>query len=357
MFNPLGGFHFKPSEEELAIRQKLEEERKKQAGVTEEKKKHSSKSKSNSNSNSEASSTNASDEKKPETKKANGSTTVKTDTKSKTDTNSNSDSNTNSNTNNTDTSKGKSENKRQRYLFESILCELFSSFCVIRNSAKPKYKYIQSKTETSSYYFFKSTDPEKAKEFKPKPIDEETAKQKEQQTASKTVASLWNTGSTMEEYDYSDWVHQRLKQELVKVDLAFLFYLNIFLKKKIEFRIFVKIFLIKKKKATFLFARGKLRAGWDLNLKAKWKGVVDGKEVEGTISMEDIVDSEDSDDWLFEVSAKELRTSLLFFIFLKKILSQKEFDKGRRLIISQKKKVLDVIDRVLAEFKSKKTSK
>jgi len=91
--------------------------------------------------------------------------------------------------------------------------------------------------------------------------------------------------------------------------------------------------------ATFLFARGKLRAGWDLNLKAKWKGVVDGKDVEGTISMEDIVDSDDSDDWTFEVTCNQAQT---------------EFEKGRRIVISDKKKILDVIDRILAEFKSKK---
>jgi len=186
----------------------------------------------------------------------------------------------------------------------------------------PKEK---SKIESSSYYFSKTTDPEKAKQFKPQQVDEQTAKQKEE-AASKLVGSSWNTGSTMEEYDYSEWVHQRIKQDLVKIQFT---------------GAQIKIDDVENVggTATFLFARGKLRAGWDLNLKAKWKGVVDGKDVEGTISMEDIVDSDDSDDWTFEVTCNQAQT---------------EFEKGRRIVISDKKKILDVIDRILAEFKSKK---
>jgi len=45
--------------------------------------------------------------------------------------------------------------------------------------------------------------------------------------------------------------------------------------------------------ATILYLRGKKRLGFELNLKAKWKGKVNDKEVSGHIS----IPSLDSDDW------------------------------------------------------------
>jgi len=191
----------------------------------------------------------------------------------------------------------------------------------------------KSKIDSSSYYFSKSTDPEKAKQFQPQKIDEQTAKAKEQQLkkllSTNSACSLWNTGSTMEEYDYSEWIHQRLKQQILNVEFKGLS---------------IKIDEVEKVDgtATYLYSRGKLRAGWDLNLKAKWKGTVDGKDVEGSFSLEDIADGEDADEWNFEVECKK---------------SGSEDQKAKALILSEKKKILNAVQLVLTEFKSKKVTK
>ncbi|ETO16603.1 hypothetical protein RFI_20735 [Reticulomyxa filosa] len=206
----------------------------------------------------------------------------------------------------------------------------------------------KSKIDSSSYYFFKSTDPEQAKKFKPQKVDEQTAKEKEEQTASKSMGSLWNTGSTMEEYDYSEWVHQQLKQELLRVQFKGA-PIKIDEVEKVDGTVLLRGGRKKKEqmcicacaKATYLLTRGKLRAGWDLSFKAKWKGIVDEKEVEGTISMEDIADGEDSDEWGFEVECKKSRS---------------EDQKARSTILKEKKSVLGTVERVLKEFKSKKTN-
>jgi len=280
MFNPFGGFQFKPSEEELEVRRKIEETRKKEAGFDETAAKKKTKSDSVKP---KTESKNTSEEHKPKENKSTDVSPVKND--------SNINTNTNTNTNTADTT-GK------------------------------------SKTESSAYYFSKSTDPEKAKQFQPQKLDEQTAKEKEQEK-SNTVGSLWNTGSTMEEYDYSEWIYKRLKEELLKIEFG---------------QAQIKITEVEDVggTATHLFARGKLRAGWDLNFKAIWKGTIDGNEVEGSIFMEDIIDSEDPDDWEFQVGCKK---------------SQNEYEKGRRIIVNEKKRILNAIELVLKEFKSKKFAK
>jgi hypothetical protein len=260
MFSPLRGFNFKPTEEEQQIRAKLEEQRRRESGIDfSTSAKHSKRE-----SVSVSVSSNYADKDVVEPQKRESKTTQVQPT----------------------------ENRGTK-----------------------------SKIESSAYYFSKSTDPEKAKQFKPVKIDEQTTSEKSQ----KTVGSLWNTGSTMEEYDYTEWIHQRLKEELLKVTFE---------------GAPIKIDDVENVggAATYLFARGKLRAGWDLNFKAKWKGTVDNEEAEGTISMEDICDCDDAYDWGFHVDVQKAKSEA----------------KAREIIKKEKKKILDAIDIVISDFRSKK---
>jgi len=138
--------------------------------------------------------------------------------------------------------------------------------------------------------------------------------------------SAWNPGNTMETFDYSQWAHDRLKEVLMSYTVP-----NCDLKvKKVE-----KV----DGTATIIFARGKLRYGYDLSFKCDWKGTVDGKKVSGTMSMDEITSEDDPDSWEFEVTTKK---------------SSSEFKKAARLVKNSKKNLVKLVGEFVEEFKQKK---
>mmetsp|Transcript_49240 Transcript_49240/g.60478 ORF Transcript_49240/g.60478 Transcript_49240/m.60478 type:complete len:251 (+) Transcript_49240:94-846(+) len=190
-------------------------------------------------------------------------------------------------------------------------------------------KTEELKPSNSSYYLYRSTSAEEAVKFKPKKIDDNEAKKLENKA---TVGSAWNTGATMEEYDYSKWVKDKLTEYLKNIK---------FNKSELNE---IKIDDVNKMEcdASIIFVRGKLRAGYDIHFDIKYKGKYfkNNKkiEVEGSIIMNEICDSEDMDDWEFIVKPKKSNSTG------KKVAS---------LIKSDKKVVYDVVNKMLDEFKQK----
>jgi hypothetical protein len=187
----------------------------------------------------------------------------------------------------------------------------------------------KSKT-SSSYYLYKPTPKEEAEKFKPKKMDstEDNNNSNLNPTSSAKGGSNWNPGNTMEEFDYSQWVKDRLKELLLLM--------------KINNNDEIKIDKIDEMEgtATILFVRGKLKYGYDLHFKLTWKGKIDDKEVEGTLSMAEICPEDDSDEWEFEVKCKQS--------------SSNEGKKALKIIKCEKLQILNIINQVINEFKAKK---
>eukprot|EP00472_Partenskyella_glossopodia_P003623 CAMPEP_0197516456 /NCGR_PEP_ID=MMETSP1318-20131121/1336_1 /TAXON_ID=552666 /ORGANISM="Partenskyella glossopodia, Strain RCC365" /LENGTH=193 /DNA_ID=CAMNT_0043065211 /DNA_START=25 /DNA_END=606 /DNA_ORIENTATION=- len=144
----------------------------------------------------------------------------------------------------------------------------------------------KSKTKAdSTYYFFKSTPAEIAKQYQPQRIDPDAAPptQTARVAVNNSTGSTWNKMGTWEEKDYSKWACSRLKELLVDTECP------AFSTGDLKISEVVKA----EGMATILFLRGKRRVGFELNLKAKWKGKLDGKSVSGHVC----IPSFDSDEW------------------------------------------------------------
>merc|ERR1711971_368323 len=105
-----------------------------------------------------------------------------------------------------------------------------------------------------------STDPETAKQFQPKKLDAVAAAKME--STAKAKGSSWNTGATMEQFDYSEWMKQRLEALLLGVT---------FPGSAVRISEVVKV----EGSATILLIRGKYRPGFDVSFECKWKGYAD----------------------------------------------------------------------------------
>jgi len=85
---------------------------------------------------------------------------------------------------------------------------------------KTKPKPVLNKKDSksgSSYYLYKSTDKEEAKKYAPKKLVDDEAKRVESTVKAQSKGSSWNTGATMEQFDYSEWMKKRVEALLLGV--------------------------------------------------------------------------------------------------------------------------------------------
>jgi len=144
----------------------------------------------------------------------------------------------------------------------------------------------------SSYYISRPTPKEEAEKFKPQKIEADKS-DSQLQPAQPTLGSSWNPGNTMEEFDYSSWAKDRLKELLLLIKFP---NSDLIIEKIDEME----------GSATILFTRGKLRPGYDLHFQCTWKGKIDNSdEIEGTLSMSEICPEDDPDEWEFSVKSKQ----------------------------------------------------
>lgn len=146
-----------------------------------------------------------------------------------------------------------------------------------------------SKTDSSSYYFFKSTPVEEAKKYAPQKVRKE---KDESKAASATAGSVWNSGGTWEERDVSKWACERVKQLLMECQFE-----------KPNYRI-CKISKVKGN-ASIIFTRGKRKVGYELDVHMEWEAALDDICVKGIMRFPEVVDYEDEFEYLVECHDKE----------------------------------------------------
>ena len=148
--------------------------------------------------------------------------------------------------------------------------------------AQPKDGSAKTKTEESSYYFFKSTDPEQAKKYAPKKLDGPI---EEKAIAPKKGLSKWNAGATWEEKDRSKWAKEHLTHLLSSISLPPL----------PEGEVVFKAWTVTAD-ASIVFTRGKARAGYEISGKTDFEGMYKGEKVKGTMKFPKIDNTDVSDD-------------------------------------------------------------
>merc|ERR1712228_583352 len=171
---------------------------------------------------------------------------------------------------------------------------------------------------------------------------------------SKAKGSSWNTGATMEQFDYSEWMKQRLEALLLSITF-----------KNSQIRI-VEVTKVEGS-ATILLTRGKYRPGYDISFECKWKGYVDPnytesvdddggdndenddddkkdkkkkeKKANGILKMDEITSEDDPEDWEYEASIKK---------------KSKMNKAGLSLVKKDRESVIKAINVFIEEFKKKK---
>eukprot|EP00483_Globobulimina_turgida_P001934 UN01936 len=231
----------------------------------------------------------------------------------------------------------------------------------IENTTNPNAKYVMNSAEdqeekkevsktadkkSSTYYLYKSTDKEEAKKYAPKKLDNSTAQKVETAAKSASKGSTWNTGATMEQFDYSAWMKDRIKQLLLGLTFA---------NSSIKITEVVKV----DGSATILLIRGKYRPGYDISFECKWKGYIEANYVEppensddsvdkikekskkasGTLKMNEITSEDDPEDWEYEVSIKK---------------KSKVNREGGKLVKKDRENVINAINIFVKELKVKK---
>jgi len=191
-----------------------------------------------------------------------------------------------------------------------------------KTDSKPKDAKTNGDTENgaataSSYYHFKSTDKEKAHKYDAKKVDPKKA------TVWKPAAgaSAWNPGNTFEDRDFTTDANALWKKMMTGFEWPGL-------------NLKIHAFSTTAMDYSIIMNRGKVKYIYDCSFTAKWKGVVDGTKVEGTLEMADI--SADDDDWEFSVYAKN---------------SDASTNTAVALIQSSKQLILDKIDEFLTTLK------
>merc|ERR1712154_635797 len=177
---------------------------------------------------------------------------------------------------------------------------------------------------SSSYYLYKSTDKEEAKKYAPKKLDTTTAQKVESDVVSKSKGSTWNTGATMEQFDYSEWMKQRIEQLLINIK---------FKDCNINIHEVVKV----EGSATILLIRGKYRPGYDISFECKWHDITN--KAKGILKMHDITSEDDPEDWEYEVTIKK---------------KTKVNKAGLGFVKKDKQSVLEAIKVFVTELKEKK---
>merc|ERR1719356_895067 len=130
------------------------------------------------------------------------------------------------------------------------------------NKSEEEEKKEELQKSSSSYYLYKSTNPEEAKKYAPKKLDNGTAQSIEKTVKQSSKGSSWNTGATMEQFDYSEWMKKRIEALLLGVT---------FRNSQIRIIEVTKV----EGDATILLTRGKYRPGYDISFECKWKGYPD----------------------------------------------------------------------------------
>ena len=239
--------------------------------------------------------------------------TSNTDANGNSNQNSNNNSNNTSNNNSNESTPNKKSKSKTKSKSKSKSNSKSKSKSKESDSDEDEVKISGKKDDSglktsSSYYHFKSTDPKEAEKFKPKKLDSKDAANAS--TSSISGASAWNTGATMETFDFSDWVKDQIKFEMVKVSFP--------LSNDQKGSINITEVDSCDGHATIVFSRGKFRPGFDFTLKLKYSGKYDDKDVEGTITMDDVCMDDDEEDWGYEVSSKKFCFS--FFVLFSHLL-------------------------------------
>jgi len=141
----------------------------------------------------------------------------------------------------------------------------------------------------STYYHFSSTPAEEARQFDAVKVTDPTVA-----NVSKTVvqgASAWNTGSTVEDRDYSEVADNLLKEGL----------------KAFQFSDSIKVKSVTKTGGDFsvVIGRRKIKHIFDLNFSLKWTGKINDTKVSGELEISDIMPDDDWDDWYIQCKSNK----------------------------------------------------
>lgn len=187
----------------------------------------------------------------------------------------------------------------------------------VQNGSNSKGTDEKSKQTASTYYHFKSTDKAEAHKYDAKKVDPNKA------TKWKAApgASAWNSGCTFEDRDFTTDANALWEKMMIGFEWPGL-------------NLKIKSFSTTAMDYSIIINRGKVKYIYDMNFTCKWKGVIDGEKVEGTIEMADIC--ADDDDWEFSVYSKKSNPSANTAI---------------ALIESSKQLILDKIDEFLSTLK------
>eukprot|EP00483_Globobulimina_turgida_P001760 UN01762 len=151
----------------------------------------------------------------------------------------------------------------------------------------------------------------------------------------------------MEQFDYSAWMKERIKQLLVGYT---------FTDSCIKITEVVKV----DGSATILLIRGKYRPGYDISFECKWRGYIEAnaeaehekgsnsddsdevgkvKKAKGTLKMNEITSEDDAEDWEYEVAVKK---------------KSKVNREGGRIVSGDRNNVINLINIFVKELKVKK---
>jgi len=167
-----------------------------------------------------------------------------------------------------------------------------------KDKKQEKKKEVKART-ADDYYFFKSTDPETAKNFRPKLLDQPQTSAPRQivarpqqvqktQTNISAAPSAWNTGGTWEERNLTPFTHRRIK-ELLAENFSPQFVSG-------PLQVEIKEWKVEGD-ASLVLVRGKKRLGYELNFNGEFKGTFQDEKVEGKIIVPsvDLQESTDQD--------------------------------------------------------------
>eukprot|EP01083_Nonionella_stella_P120154 359776_1 len=175
----------------------------------------------------------------------------------------------------------------------------------------PRVRRRNLKNQTHRITYTSQQTRKKQRNTLQKKLDTSAAKQVEHTVKATSRGSTWNTGATMEQFDYSDWMKKRIEALLLGLTFS---------NSGIKITEVVKV----EGSATILLVRGKYRPGYDISFECKWKGYVDPnmkeikkdddeedkarkkvKQASGVLRMNEITSEDDPDDWEYEVSIKK----------------------------------------------------
>jgi len=179
----------------------------------------------------------------------------------------------------------------------------------------------KSKTEDSTYYHFKSTDKDQAAKFDAKKVEAGTGVE----WKAAKGASAWNPGNTFEDRNFTPFANKRWKEMMTKwgwpgTNLR----IKSFSKTNMEYSIIIN--------------RGKIKFIYDMSFTCQWVGKIDGNDIEGKLSVSEIMSDSDADEWEFDIEIDKQDSSHYT---------------ARALIESSKDLIFDKVRALLKELKSK----